>query len=59
MIGAPLFQKATLRLENGSQFVIEAPANGPDNRYIQMPVLPKNPSIAPGSVTTRSRAAGR
>jgi putative alpha-1,2-mannosidase len=24
-----------LRLENGSQFVIEAPANGPDNRYIQ------------------------
>jgi predicted alpha-1,2-mannosidase len=35
VIGAPLFQKATLRLENGSQFVIEAPANGPDNRYIQ------------------------
>ena len=35
VIGAPLFQKATLKLENGSQFVIEAPANGPDKRYIQ------------------------
>ncbi len=35
VIGAPLFQKATLRLENGSQFVMEAPANGPDQRYIQ------------------------
>lgn len=43
VIGAPLFQKATLRLENGSQFVIEAPGNGPDNCYIQSARFDGNP----------------
>ena len=33
--GAPLFRRATLRLENGKRFVIEAPENGPDNRYVR------------------------
>ncbi len=35
VIGAPLFKKITLRLENGNTVEIEAPQNGPGNRYIQ------------------------
>jgi len=35
VIGAPLFDKATLTLENGNHFVIEATNNGPANRYVQ------------------------
>ncbi|WP_420458660.1 GH92 family glycosyl hydrolase [Neolewinella sp.] len=35
VLGAPLFQKATLHLENGNTVTISAPNNGPDNRYIQ------------------------
>ena len=35
VLGAPLFQKATLHLENGNTVTISAPDNGPDNRYIQ------------------------
>ena len=35
VIGAPLFEKGTLTLENGKQFVVEALGNSPDNRYIQ------------------------
>lgn len=34
VIGSPLFKKATIHLENGSDIVIEAPANSPENRYI-------------------------
>ncbi len=33
-IGSPLFEKATLELENGKQFVIEAGNNSHDNVYI-------------------------
>jgi predicted alpha-1,2-mannosidase len=35
VLGAPLFQKMTLRLENGKQFVIDAPSNSSSNIYIQ------------------------
>ncbi|CAM4281588.1 alpha-1,2-mannosidase, putative [Pedobacter westerhofensis] len=35
VLGAPLFKKVTLNLENGKQVVINAPANNADNRYIQ------------------------
>ncbi|MEX6688016.1 GH92 family glycosyl hydrolase [Danxiaibacter flavus] len=35
VLGAPLFQKATINLENGKQFVITAAANNADNRYVQ------------------------
>ena len=35
VLGAPLFRKATLHLENGNTVTISAPDNGPDNRYIQ------------------------
>jgi predicted alpha-1,2-mannosidase len=35
VIGAPLFKKITLKLENGNIVEIEAPKNGPDNLYIQ------------------------
>ncbi len=34
-MGAPLFRKAVLRFENGKLFTIEAPENGPGNRYIR------------------------
>ncbi|NJB87133.1 putative alpha-1,2-mannosidase [Lewinella marina] len=34
VLGAPLFRKATLHLENGKTITINAPQNGPDHRYI-------------------------
>ena len=34
IMGAPLFKKATIHLENGKKFVIEAPANSDKNIYI-------------------------
>jgi predicted alpha-1,2-mannosidase len=35
VVGAPLFQHATVHLENGKQIRINAPANGADKRYIR------------------------
>ncbi|MDX5435647.1 MAG: glycoside hydrolase family 92 protein, partial [Pontibacter sp.] len=35
VLGAPLFKKATLQLENGKQLIINAPQNSNENRYIQ------------------------
>ncbi len=35
IIGAPLFKKITLSLENGNKIIIRAPGNGEANRYIQ------------------------
>ncbi len=35
VIGAPLFKKATINLENGKKFVINAPKNSAENIYIQ------------------------
>jgi predicted alpha-1,2-mannosidase len=35
VVGAPLFQHATLHLENGKQVRINAPRNGAERRYIQ------------------------
>jgi len=34
-IGSPIFDKATINLENGKQFVIEAKNNSRENKYIQ------------------------
>lgn len=34
VLGAPLFRKVTVALENGKKFEIEAPANSPQNRYV-------------------------
>lgn len=39
VIGSPLFQKATLQLENGNSFVVEARNNSPENVYIQAATL--------------------
>lgn len=39
VLGAPLFKKTTLTLANGKQFVINAPANSADNKYIQSATL--------------------
>jgi predicted alpha-1,2-mannosidase len=35
VLGAPLFKKVILTLENGKQLVISAPANSAANRYVQ------------------------
>ena len=35
ILGAPLFEKATLHLQNGNKVVINAPDNSDENRYIQ------------------------
>lgn len=35
VLGAPLFKKITISLENGKQFIINAPANNEANKYIQ------------------------
>jgi predicted alpha-1,2-mannosidase len=35
VMGAPLFKKATLKFENGNQFVIQAPGNSAKNIYIR------------------------
>ncbi|MCP9750021.1 GH92 family glycosyl hydrolase [Ferruginibacter sp. HRS2-29] len=43
VLGAPLFKKITLSLANGKKFVINAPANNPDNKYIQGIKLNGNP----------------
>ena len=34
VLGSPLFKKATMKLSNGNQIVIEAPENGKANHYI-------------------------
>ena len=35
VFGSPLFNKATLKFENGRQLVIEAPDNSRENFYVQ------------------------
>lgn len=35
IIGAPLFKKAVIHLENGKDIIIKAPNNSPENRYIR------------------------
>lgn len=35
VLGAPLFKKVTLQLENGKQFIINAPDNSEINRYVE------------------------
>lgn len=35
VLGAPLFKKATITLENGKQIIINAPSNNESNRYVQ------------------------
>ncbi|GBU06963.1 alpha-1 2-mannosidase [Bacteroidales bacterium] len=35
VIGAPLFKKMTLTLENGNKILINAPKNSEDNKYVQ------------------------
>ncbi len=39
VIGSPLFPKATIVMEDGRKFVIEAEGNGPQNVYIQSATL--------------------
>ena len=43
VLGAPLFQKVVLRLENGKTFEIEAPENSRENLYIQSASLDGKP----------------
>ncbi|WP_160069500.1 GH92 family glycosyl hydrolase [Sphingobacterium bovisgrunnientis] len=39
VLGAPLFKKATIKLENGKSFVIEAPNNSDENKYVHHATL--------------------
>ena len=39
VLGAPLFKKITLQLENGKQFIFDAPGNSDKNRYVQLAKL--------------------
>ncbi len=39
VLGAPLFKKLTLHLDNGKQFVISAPGNSAANLYVQKAML--------------------
>jgi putative alpha-1,2-mannosidase len=39
VLGAPLFKKLTLHLDNGKQFVISAPNNSRTNLYVEKAVL--------------------
>ena len=43
VLGAPLFKKAVLQLENGKRIVINAPNNGPQNRYLNTLLLNGKP----------------
>lgn len=43
VIGSPLFNKMTITLENGKEFVIEAENNSPENVYIQSATLNGKP----------------
>ncbi len=46
-IGAPLHPKATIHLENGSQFVVEAINRTPENFYVQSVTLNGHPLSEP------------
>jgi predicted alpha-1,2-mannosidase len=35
VLGAPLFKRVTLKLQNGKQVILNAPENSADNKYIQ------------------------
>lgn len=43
IIGSPLFERATLALPNGEDFVVEAPDNSAENVYIQSATLNGKP----------------
>ncbi len=43
VIGSPIFNKATITMENGNQFVIEAAGNSKDNVYIKSAALNGKP----------------
>ncbi len=43
VIGSPLFPKATVTMENGKKFVVEAHNNSPENVYIQSATLNGKP----------------
>ena len=43
VIGSPVFEKATITLENGKTFTVEAVGNSQDNVYIQSATLNGKP----------------
>ena len=45
-IGSPLFDRVTLHLENGKEFVISAPGNRTENIYVQGAKLNGRPYAA-------------
>jgi predicted alpha-1,2-mannosidase len=47
IIGSPLFDLAEIRLENGKSFIINAPENSDENKYIQQALLSTTASLRP------------
>ena len=39
VLGAPLFKKLTIELENGKTFVVSSPDNNEENKYVQSAIL--------------------
>ena len=54
-VGSPLFQKAVVHLENGSDVVINAPSNSPDSPYVSTMTL--NGSAASSNFLKHSEIA--
>lgn len=57
VIGSPVFRKATITLENGKQFIIEAKQNSPENVYIQSAKL-NGKSLSKNFIRYQDIAAG-
>jgi putative alpha-1,2-mannosidase len=57
VIGSPVFRRATVTLENGRRFVIEADGNSPSNVYIQSATL-NGRSLDKNYITYDDIAAG-
>ena len=53
-LGSPLFDRATLHLENGKMFAVEAVKNSPADIYVQSVSLNGQAWIGPGLRTSRS-----
>jgi predicted alpha-1,2-mannosidase len=58
VIGTPLFEKATIHLENGKSFTIRAPGASSTNRYVQSATLDGAPHPRPVLEHARILAGG-
>jgi predicted alpha-1,2-mannosidase len=57
VLGSPTFERATISLENGKQFVVEAPGNSPELVYVKSATLNGEP-LTRNYLTHREIVAG-